>query len=266
MREATVLGESARRNCDELVNYSHSLLICIVILPAIQQLFNCRPILLANRMPIVKFTTESPILRRAIELAPESVVEVVDDRATVDGPVKLIFWVESDDFDAFHDGLEADPTIADARLIETNEERRRYRVSYTDEGARETITSVITEQDGSIHDVVVTDRGVWFRVDFPDREALRAVRRWLDDRGRPFDTEAIYERSNTASGGPFNLTEPQREALALAYRSGYFDIPREAQCGEVAAELGISAQALSERLRRGMSKLIVDSDTLRAGN
>ncbi len=46
------------------------------------------------------------------------------------------------------------------------------------------------------------------------------------------------------------LTEPQREAIAEAYRQGYYDVPREISLEELANELDISHQALSERLRR----------------
>jgi len=46
------------------------------------------------------------------------------------------------------------------------------------------------------------------------------------------------------------LTEPQQEAIAEAYRQGYYDVPREISLEELANELDISHQALSERLRR----------------
>ncbi|WP_394349503.1 helix-turn-helix domain-containing protein [Natronococcus pandeyae] len=59
------------------------------------------------------------------------------------------------------------------------------------------------------------------------------------------------------STGRRGLTTPQREALACAVRHGYFEIPRRISLEELAAELGVTHQALSERLRRA-------SDTLAA--
>jgi len=48
------------------------------------------------------------------------------------------------------------------------------------------------------------------------------------------------------------LSEPQREALTLAVRRGYYDIPRGCTTAELADELGISDQAVTERLRRAI--------------
>nr|WP_222863711.1 helix-turn-helix domain-containing protein [Natronococcus pandeyae] len=45
--------------------------------------------------------------------------------------------------------------------------------------------------------------------------------------------------------------------MACAVRHGYFEIPRRISLEELAAELGVTHQALSERLRRA-------SDTLAA--
>jgi predicted DNA binding protein len=42
----------------------------------------------------------------------------------------------------------------------------------------------------------------------------------------------------------------------LAVRRGYYDIPRRTSMGELAAELGISDQAVSERLRRAIVALV----------
>lgn len=55
------------------------------------------------------------------------------------------------------------------------------------------------------------------------------------------------------------LTDHQQEALRTAYELGYFDIPRRASLQEVAAELDISASAVSERLRRAQTRLFEET-------
>jgi predicted DNA binding protein len=45
----------------------------------------------------------------------------------------------------------------------------------------------------------------------------------------------------------------------LALRHGYFDTPRETTLEELAVELDISRQALSERIRRGNERLLRQS-------
>ncbi|MFD1586483.1 helix-turn-helix domain-containing protein [Halorientalis brevis] len=55
------------------------------------------------------------------------------------------------------------------------------------------------------------------------------------------------------------LTDRQHEALRIAYELGYFDIPRRASLEAVAAELGITASSVSERLRRAQTQLIQET-------
>ncbi|MGM0372062.1 MAG: helix-turn-helix domain-containing protein [Halobacteriota archaeon] len=53
-----------------------------------------------------------------------------------------------------------------------------------------------------------------------------------------------------------SLTEKQRSAAKLAIEMGYYQRPRETSMEEMAAELGISQQALSQRLGAVEEKLI----------
>ncbi|MDS0295225.1 helix-turn-helix domain-containing protein [Halogeometricum sp. S3BR5-2] len=52
------------------------------------------------------------------------------------------------------------------------------------------------------------------------------------------------------------LTRNQQEALQAALSSGYFAIPRETTLEELAHSLGISDTATSQRIRRGMRRLL----------
>lgn len=54
------------------------------------------------------------------------------------------------------------------------------------------------------------------------------------------------------------LSDSQREALTMAFEAGYYDIPRGVTSKELADELGISHQALSERFRRAHHALVED--------
>ncbi|GAB6880687.1 dimethyl sulfoxide reductase transcriptional activator DmsR [Halorubrum gandharaense] len=55
-----------------------------------------------------------------------------------------------------------------------------------------------------------------------------------------------------------DLTPKQREGLELAVVRGYFDEDGGADLAELAAELGISKSALSQRLRTAQAKLVKD--------
>ncbi|MFC6756071.1 helix-turn-helix domain-containing protein [Halomicroarcula sp. GCM10025894] len=62
------------------------------------------------------------------------------------------------------------------------------------------------------------------------------------------------------------MTAPQREALVLAYKNGYYAEPRETNLAELAAEVGISRQAFARRLNRGYRTLIESHLRLTGGH
>jgi len=53
----------------------------------------------------------------------------------------------------------------------------------------------------------------------------------------------------------WSITPAQEAALRTAFEMGYFSVPRDADAGAVASELGISKSAFLERLRRGQRRL-----------
>lgn len=55
------------------------------------------------------------------------------------------------------------------------------------------------------------------------------------------------------------LTDAQLETLETALRAGYFHVPRDVELGTIADELDISDTAASQRLRRGLERLLEDT-------
>ncbi len=53
-----------------------------------------------------------------------------------------------------------------------------------------------------------------------------------------------------------SITEKQREALELAVELGYYDSPRRADLAELAARLGVSKSAVSQRLNAAEATLV----------
>jgi predicted DNA binding protein len=58
------------------------------------------------------------------------------------------------------------------------------------------------------------------------------------------------------ANGKYGLTSAQHEALTLAFESGYYDVPADVTLDSLSKMLGITSQALSERLTRGTKTLI----------
>lgn len=64
-------------------------------------------------------------------------------------------------------------------------------------------------------------------------------------------------RANASSASTVRwLTDRQREVLELAHELGYFDHPKRANKGDVAAELGVTTSTVSEHLSMTQRKLM----------
>jgi hypothetical protein len=102
-----------------------------------------------------------------------------------------------------------------------------------------------------------TADGWRFRLRFPDRAALGECYRDCAERGLDLTVRAVQSSAWSGDGGPGDaLTPEQREALRVAFEAGYFSVPREATLADVADALGVSDTAVSQRLRRGVERLV----------
>lgn len=86
------------------------------------------------------------------------------------------------------------------------------------------------------------------------RDALIAVFDYL----RSNDISVAVERLARSGDGSTDrrLTDKQLEALVVAHELGYFDEATSVTQADVAAELGVSRSAVSERLRRAQHQLV----------
>jgi hypothetical protein len=95
-----------------------------------------------------------------------------------------------------------------------------------------------------------------FRILVPDHAALTSFHRRCLDAGIAVTLRRVYHRDDADDRFGWGVTPAQHEALVLAYGRGYFSVPRETTLSELAEELGISHQAASGRLRRGVESLV----------
>jgi predicted DNA binding protein len=173
---------------------------------------------------------------------------------TAFGPThpQLFAWVEGD-LSGFEAALAEDPTVTEPTTLSDHGERRLYRVRTTD--AVETVLYSLWVEAGGEGLSARFEDGWWHsRLRFPSRAAAAAYRDALTAEGVTFHLEGIYEDESDGPGA--SLTSEQRETLRLAYRRGYFSVPRTVSTAALAEELGVSAQAVSERLRRGYARLV----------
>lgn len=164
------------------------------------------------------------------------------------------FWAESPDVEAIESALRESPIVEDVSIVDEVESESLFRVEWNEEV--DGLVDVIRESDA----VVLEARGHgdnWsFQVRFPEYEALSTFYRDVVDEGISIDLEGVHNPVDPNRAATYDLTTEQREALTLALEEGYFAIPRQITMVELAEELGISDSAASQRIRRGLTKVL----------
>ncbi len=89
-----------------------------------------------------------------------------------------------------------------------------------------------------------------------DEEALRSILGLLESLRVPFRLKSRQPARPTESGGAEVLTARQREVLSLAWNLGYFEVPARVGLAKVAALTGMSRNAVSQHLRRGIRRIL----------
>jgi predicted DNA binding protein len=84
-----------------------------------------------------------------------------------------------------------------------------------------------------------------FREEYPGT-SMTSVQRVT----RPFQTRRTFYATLEE-----RLTDRQLEALRLAYRSGYFEWPRDSSASDVAESMGVTQPTFNGHLRAGERKL-----------
>ncbi|WP_254524720.1 helix-turn-helix domain-containing protein [Natrinema caseinilyticum] len=203
---------------------------------------------------IAEFQLNSPDLPLTDAVTAVPGITLYIDRILVvdpDRPVVLCRAVGATD--DFPEALADDPTVGTYTMITDTDGGELYRITLLDPPLpiyRKYVELGTTPLGG-----IVTVDGWWGRARFPDREALAEYRSFCTERGGTFKLERLTRESPT-DDPPFGLTREQHEALVAAHESGYFAVPREASTEEIGDRLGISAPSASERLRRGIDRLL----------
>lgn len=191
-------------------------------------------------------------LAETFETVPDLTVDAV--RLAMHGTDRVVplLWATTDDIGAVADAMAADETTADVRLVSRRNHDALFQMHWT-RGVT-FLTRVLVEDGG----VVVSARGTsdaWtFQVLFPRREAISST----------YDACEAYEidieQLSSLEDGPalegFHLTDEQFRTVRVAVDHGYYQVPRQTTLEDLATELEVSHQALSERLRRGHRTLI----------
>lgn len=206
---------------------------------------------------IVKFTInkEDFALGRALAGAGDVHIELEAIVPTGNGIIPF-FWVINPDVEGLEVSVADSTYVKNLVRLDTLADRALYKVEWTSEyeelmGGFVTTEGAILEASG--------DETWKFTLRFADHDHVGQFYNYCTEREIPVHIDHVYTLTEEGlRGRMFGLTNEQREAIVLALEWGYFTIPRDVEMEALADELGISQQAFSERLWRGLEKVLAN--------
>lgn len=205
---------------------------------------------------IVSLDTKDLVLNRALELVPDARFE--SERIVKSGEKAFmpLLWARNVDRESLEDAFEKDPSAEEVKLLADYDDEYLYRMRWI--GHIDVLLQMVTSGEATIIDAYAR-AGEWkFRVLYPNRDKFSTTHEFCEEHGLEFELESIREMEDQPTGR-YGLTEGQYEALVTATKRGHYGVPQETTLQELAEDMGISHQALSERLRRGTEALVEDT-------
>ena len=159
-------------------------------------------------------------------------------------------WVHGPTKGDIESAFAGHPAIEEITLVESIGDEHLLRVEWrpTTNG----ILQAILDADVTLLSATGTATQWRFEIRAEDHRQIAAFEEACQADGLPIELVLLQPVDPEWELNPVGLTEKQREALAVAFRRGYFSSPREVTLEDIAEELGISRQSLSSRVRRGL--------------
>ncbi|WP_049972651.1 helix-turn-helix domain-containing protein [Haladaptatus cibarius] len=188
------------------------------------------------------------------------------ERVVAHGDDRLMpfVWVRSDENtrNEVETILKEDPSVETIELLADVGDEWLYQMEWIDQ--IETLIQIIVREEGTVLAAMGDGREWHLRIIFSDQDGLSRTYDYCDKNGLTLDILNIYQLEESRQGR-FGLTDEQQDTLTLAYEAGYYNVPRNATANDLADELGVSHQAVSERLRRGHGSLVENALILGQG-
>lgn len=196
---------------------------------------------------------ESFALERTLEEHPG--VHVRADRLATHSTEQVLpfLWASGDEADSFADAVADDPSVEEVTVAQELRDSTLLKLIWEDR-----VRDVINEMADQ-HAAIVEARGregSWrLKLRFTEEGQVSSFQTHFDERGIRFEVHQL-SRPSAARQSEFGLTPEQRDALVTALNRGYFEIPRGASMADLADELEVSENAVSQRIRRATANLV----------
>ena len=209
------------------------------------------PTIVRGYIPADEFALEETLTTlQGVECECERIITSGDEA------IMPLLWVRGADGNAVEQAFEDDPTVENVDLLSSFGDEQLYRMDWVKKV--QLVLQMITNSKATIMDAYGTNEQWYLRILYPTRDALSQTTEFGEEHGLTFTIETIRQMDGEPEGR-YGLTSSQHEALSQAVESGYYQVPRENNLEDIAAELDITHQALSERMRRATQALIEDT-------
>lgn len=207
---------------------------------------------------IAHFTLPSDTFELGQVLSYEGVQVEITQFVSLGEAVLPYFWVNRiDDMDGFEQAVRADERVASFTPLNGKVGKALYQLEWTDQ--IDGLMEVLSNSDIIVENAFGTAEKWEFHIRGHDRDALSTFQKACAEHGLPIDITRVHDNPDESDESSLYLTEKQHKAVALAFGHGYFAVPREISLSELAEKVGISRQAYSRRLQRGLSHILENS-------
>ncbi len=201
----------------------------------------------------IALPTSEFALRETFSQVPDARFEVVGVVAHQAEYVMPQLRATASDISTVKKAFDDDGTVIDAKLLTKLNGRGLFSMRWGTDVAQ--VLSLIAMDDTTVLAARAANDRWSFRIQFADRNMLSTVYESCHDEDIPIEVQNVHKRT-TLLDESHKLTEQQYETLRSAMNRGYYEIPRKVTTKDLAEELGVSHQAVSERLRRGHRSLV----------
>lgn len=196
---------------------------------------------------------ESFALGHALTTAPEMAVQA--DRLASHSTLEVLpfLWVSGGDFERFERAFEDDPSVEKVTIAEETASEVLYRFKWDDEFC--SLINEVVDHHAAIMEAKARAGNWRLKLRFTEESEVSSFQEHFQETERTFSVNHLYHPTGPRQR-EFGLTTEQYETLVVAAREGYFDVPRDSSVETLGERLGVSANSVSQRLRRGTEALV----------
>lgn len=203
---------------------------------------------------IVDLTLPSQQFELGRILAMEGDTSVILETLVPLGERTVPFFRVHQERTSFEEAIRAHPAVNDIEAISSHNGEVLYALEW--DISADTFFEGLIETDANLLEALGVPESWSFELRFGSYGDLSSFQEHCAEHDIPIDVRRLYNPSKPDSGPWYGLSSVQHTALTRAVEAGYYSIPRQITTNELAAEFGITDQAVTERLRRGIRNLV----------